>query len=565
MVAQVRLGEMLIAQNIITDAQLRTAIERQKKTGEKIGQALIALNYISEKQFLDFFSEQLHIPFYDLRFYEIDPLLAQKLPESLARLYSAIILKGDDKGYLVGMVDPLNVLAIDKLQNTLKKNLSFGLVKQTDLEHTFNLVYRHTKEITDFAQALSQEIHKTAPITIATAQSQDSGSAPIIKLLNTVFKDASQMNASDIHIEPNEKNIRIRLRIDGMLHEQILEDASVMPAIASRIKLMSGLNISEKRIPQDGRFSIDVKNKKYDVRVSTMPAPFGESIVLRLLPQNQGITTLDKTGMSGEILKRMRNVIRKPNGIILVTGPTGSGKSTTLYAAINEINRSEIKIITIEDPIEYFLSFAVQIQTNEQIGLTFATILRGILRHDPDVILLGEMRDKETSMIAMRTALTGRLVLSTLHTNDAISTIYRLNDLGVEPYITAATVQAILAQRLIRLSCPNCLAEETPSHQELLWLEKQRFNTTGVAFKKGKGCSFCAQTGYHGRTAIFELLEFDDAMADALRRNKQEEFHQLATANLKGSLLMHDAYRLVLDGKSTLSEMIRVANESVSN
>lgn len=553
-----RLGELLVAHHVIDEAQLQKAILHQKKTGEKIGEALISLEYITEKQFLDFFAIELNIPFYDLRLYKVDEVLGQHLPESYARLYRAIILKRQDKGFLMGMSDPLDVVAIDKLREFLKCPLYFALVKDQDLEKVFNLTYRHTKAISNFAQALSQEINKDVE-AIVTAEGETD--APVIDLLDTIFRDASQLNASDIHIEPSATLIRIRLRIDGMLHEQIVKEPGIMTAIASRLKLMAGLNISEKRLPQDGRFEITQHGRKYDVRLSTMPTPFGESVVLRLLPQSQGVARLNDTGMAGNVLIRMRELFHKPNGIILVVGPTGSGKTTTLYAAINEINRSEIKIITIEDPIEYFLPWAVQIQTNEKIDLDFATILRGILRHDPDVILLGEMRDKETSSIAMRTALTGRLVLSTLHTNDAISAVYRLIDMGVEPYIIAATTQAILAQRLMRLICQNCIENYIPTEQEITWIKKLNLDRENPTYKYGKGCSFCANTGFHGRSAIFELLEFNEQMSEALRKNKQDEFHKFATEALVGKILLNDAYRLVSEGLTTISEMIRVINE----
>jgi len=555
---QMKLGELLVSHRIINETQLQQAIQYQKKSTEKIGQSLISLGFITEKQFLDFFSKQLNIPFFDLKHYQIDEVLKQQLPESYARLYRAILLKKQGDGFLIGMTDPLDVIAIDKLRNILKKPLSFALIQEKDLERVFNLIYRQSKAIGNFAQALSEEMNKDAETTVTTSQAVN---APVIHLLDTIFKDAAQINASDVHIEPSETAIRIRLRIDGMLHEQVIQEPDVMPAIVSRLKLMSGLNISEKRMPQDGRFEITPLGKKFDVRLSTVPTPFGESIVLRLLPQAQGIIQLDHTGMCGDILHKMRALFRKPNGIILVTGPTGSGKSTTLYAAINEINRPEIKIITIEDPIEYFLPWAVQIQTNEKIGLDFATILRGILRHDPDVILLGEMRDKETSSIAMRTALTGRLVLSTLHTNDSTSAVYRLIDLGIEPYMIAATTQAIVAQRLMRMICQNCKTTYTPNEQEKTWLLKLNLWNETLEFHCGTGCSFCANTGFHGRTAIFELLELNEAMSEALRTNNQNAFHKQATQALTGKKLLNDAYRLVTTGVSTASEMIRVINE----
>lgn len=555
---QIKLGDLLIQHAVITEAQLQEALQEQKKTGERLGQTLINLHYLTEQQFLDFFSKQLNIPFFDLKQYQVDPALNKLLPESYARLYHAIILGKNDNGFLLGMVDPLNLMAIDKLNHILKERVQLALVKEEDLNRVLDLSYRRTEEITGFAQELSQELGVGA---LSVAEETNLVDAPVIKLLESLFQDAVQVNASDIHIEPTIEGVIFRLRVDGILQEQKINEKSIMPAIASRLKLMAGLNIAEKRIPQDGRFSLVVRNKKFDIRLSTMPTPFGESIVLRLLRQDAGILQLEQTGMAGEILTEFRRLLQKPNGIILVTGPTGSGKSTTLYAALNEINKPEIQIITVEDPIEYFLPWAVQIQTNEKIGLDFATVLRSILRHDPDVILVGEMRDKETSSIAIRAALTGRLVLSTLHTNDAVSSISRLQDLGVESYLISATTQAILAQRLVRIICPNCKEPHQPMEEEKAWFSKLKIDLEHHEFKQGKGCSFCSNTGYHGRTGIFELLEFNEPMAEALRNNDQNSFHHLAQQSLEGKLLINDAYRLAIQGGTTLQEIMRAVNE----
>jgi len=555
---QLRFGEWLVSQHVISEEQLEQAIQYKKKSGEKIGQTFISLKFISENQFLDFFAKFLNIPLYDLKLYNLDLAVSQQLPESFARLYRAILLKKQDNGVLIGMSDPMDVSAVDKLRDYLRTPISLSLVKEQDLERVFNLIYRHDKAISSFAHTLSAEMNKDTGMTVTAEKEID---APVIDLLNTIFRDAAQMNASDVHIEPSETMIRIRLRIDGILHEQIVKEPTIMTAIASRLKLMAGLNISEKRFPQEGRFEIEPLGKKYEVRLSTMPTPFGESVVLRFLPQSQRLLQLTDIGMSGYVLERMRELFKKPNGIILVTGPTSSGKSTTLYAALNEINRPEIKIITIEDPIEYYLPWAIQIQTNEKIGLTFTVILRSILRHDPDVVLLGEMRDAETSSIAIRTALTGHLVLSTLHTNDTASAVYRLVDLGVEPYLIAATVQAILAQRLMRLICENCKEDYALNEQEKAWISKLKFVHETVSFKKGRGCSLCADTGYHGRTIIVELLEFDEAMSEALRNNDQNTFHKLAAKSLENKKLINDAYQLVAKGDSTVAEMMRVINE----
>lgn len=557
-ITQARFGEWLIANKIINEDQLQQAIAHQKKTGEKIGHALISLKYLTEKQFVEFFAKFLNLPFFDLKLYNVDSELARQLPQSYARLYRAIILKKQENGLLIGMSDPLDVTAVDKLRDLLKRPLYFALVKEQDLERVFNLIYRPKDAISSFARTLSAEINKDVDVIATTDNPVD---APVIDLLNTVLRDAAQMNASDVHIEPSETAIRIRLRIDGILHEQIVTEPSIMLAIVSRLKLMSGLNISEKRFPQEGRFEAQLYGKKFDLRLSTMPTPFGESVVLRMLPQSRERAQLSDTGMSGDLLIRMRELFHKPNGIILVTGPTSSGKTTTLYAALNEINRTEIKIITIEDPIEYFLPWAIQIQTNEKIDLTFATILRSILRHDPDVILLGEMRDGETSSIAIRTALTGRLVLSTLHTNDTTSAVYRLMDLGVEPFMIAATTQAILAQRLVGIICQNCIESYTPNDHEKVWLSKSHLPYDNVKFQKGRGCSLCSQTGFHGRMAVFELLELNELMLEALRKNDQDSFHKHATEALSGKKLINDAYRLVANGTTTVSEMMRIINE----
>lgn len=562
MVAQIRLGDMLLANHLISQQQLDKALAEQKETGAKLGQVLVSLGIISKQQFLDFLSQQLRIPFFDLSRYQIDPEIVSVLSEASAQLYRAIVLEKTEAGYLVGMSDPLDVVAMDKLRHLIKKPLTFALVNEEDLVRIYKLAYRHTEEIKGHAEALSKELQKDGSRSITTNLNTSLKSdAPVLKLLESLFEDATQMNASDIHIEPHTESVRIRLRIDGILHEQVLDETLIMPAITSRLKLSAGLNIAEKRLPQDGRFEISVSGRRYDVRLSTMPTPYGESIVMRLLKQSEGILNLEQTGMSGDILTRFRALCHRPHGIILVTGPTGSGKSTTLYAAMSEINRPEIQVITIEDPIEYFLSWAVQIQTNEVIGLTFATVLRGILRHDPDVILLGEMRDKETSDIAMRTALTGRLVLSTLHTNDTISTVYRLMDLKVENYIIASTIQGILAQRLLRAICSHCKVDYQLSEQEKSWLSKSRLDIQST-FKHGKGCTHCSNTGYFGRVAAFELFEFTEEISEALRQNNQQVFHELSKKNMQGRLLIDDALRLVSEGQTTVTEVMRVISEA---
>jgi MSHA biogenesis protein MshE len=392
-----------------------------------------------------------------------------------------------------------------------------------------------------------------------TAGAED---APVVKLLNTVFEEALKMRASDIHIEPQEKSLLIRFRIDGVLHVQTEADAKISTALVLRLKLMSGLDISEKRLPQDGRFNIKLRNTAIDIRISSMPTQHGESVVMRLLAQNTGLLQLDKLHMPPRILDRFRHAIARPSGIVLVTGPTGSGKTTTLYAALNELNTPEKKIITVEDPVEYRLPGLNQVQVHEKIDLSFSRVLRTALRQDPDIILLGEMRDQETAEIGMRAAMTGHLVLSTLHTNDALSTPIRLLDMGVPRYMVAMSIQMVLAQRLVRVTCENCSAPHTPAPHEHLWLKSELGDRVdSVQYKQGQGCSHCANTGYQGRQAVYEILDMSNALVEAVNRGDPNEFMQIGREQMGGNTLRRDAVRLVIEGRTTIEEAMRISTQ----
>jgi MSHA biogenesis protein MshE len=383
-----------------------------------------------------------------------------------------------------------------------------------------------------------------------------------VRLLQTVFEDAIQANASDVHVEPQERNVQIRFRIDGVLQKQAEADTKIGPAIVLRLKLMAGLDISEKRHPQDGRFNIKVREAPVDVRLSTMPVQYGESVVMRLLNRKAGLLSLDGIGMPADILERFRHVLQRTNGMVLVTGPTGSGKTTTLYAALAEINSVEKKIITVEDPVEYRLPGVNQVQVNERIELTFSSVLRSTLRQDPDVILVGEMRDEETATIGLRAALTGHLVLSTLHTKDAATTPIRLIDMGAPYYMVGTSLNAVIAQRLVRLNCESCSEPAVLAAQELGWLARE-YSLDGVQqpFKRGRGCSHCNGTGLLGRTGIYEMLEMSAEMVSALNRNQGNDFMTLAEQATRGQSLKHHALRLALEGRAPVSEVIRVASE----
>lgn len=558
---KISIGEILLSKQLITQEQLDQAIEIQMKTKKRLGQIFIQLKFINEKDLSEILAEQLNIPIVDLSSYKIDNKLASQLPEIYAIRYQCILLGKTDNGFLVGMTDPADIFACDEISRILKSNIQIALIKKQDLDKKINIIYRRHTDLSNFATELDTVLERevTGPDALLPAQLID---APVKKFIDSLFKDAVRIHASDIHIEPDETLLRIRMRVDGVLQEQILEQKSIAAAITQHLKLMANLNIAEKRLPQDGRFSMSVSNKQVDARLSTMPIEYGESVVIRLLDQSGDRVTLDQCGMSDELLDQFRKLIHMPNGVILVTGPTGSGKTTTLYAALEELNSSTKKIITIEDPVEYQLERICQVQVKPKIGLDFASILRSILRQDPDIILVGEMRDNETASIAIRAALTGHLVLSTLHTNDAASTAIRLLDMGLPGYIVAATLQGVIAQRLIRKVCERCRTEYEPSIIEKDWIERVAPDKKDSTFYFGKGCSYCANIGYSGRLGVYELLIPTPEMISALVAEDQMEFIKLAKQVMKNKAMFDYAFAYALDGMTNISEVIRISGET---
>src|SRR3990172_2852007 len=520
-----------------------------------------------EEIILQNLSKKINIPYIDIAQYILNENIARRLPEKYARRFSSIVLNEEGEQYLVGMADPLDIFATDELHAILKKPLKLALVSEKELLYKLDQLYRRTGEITDFADKLATELQQDIPLNKEEEQAIKQVEPAVTKLLNSVFEDAVQVGASDIHIEPAETILRIRLRVDGLLQEQIIsiaEKRRIALAVAQRLKLMSGLSISEKRLPQDGRFEIIVRDMKFEVRMSTMPTQHGESVVMRLLNKSNKILNLDTVGMTPETLKRFREIIKIPYGMILVTGPTGSGKTTTLYGALTEISDVTKNIVTIEDPIEYVIDRANQVQVNSSIGLTFARVLRATLRQDPNVILVGEIRDQETASIALRSALTGHLVFATLHTNDAASTAIRLIDIGVENYLVAATVRAIMAQRLARRICTSCIAPYKPNEQEINFFTP----LFGESFKKstfsyGPGCAHCNFVGFKGRIGVFELLELDGPMREALCHKNTQDFIQTVAKNRTTPTLLASAFELAKQNTTTLSEVMRIAGEQI--
>lgn len=560
---KVRLGEILVQQKLLSDEQLQFSLGEQKRTGRKLGRVFIENGFVTEEQICGALAKQLNIPYINLKFYNINSQVMRQLPETQARRFRAIALEDRDSSLLVGMADPTDLFAYDEISRSVKRNIDLAVVNESDLLQSIDRIYRKTEEITDFARELEQDLGDSYVDFGGLGGTPGIEEAPVVKLLQSVFDDASQVNASDIHIEPQEGRLQIRFRIDGILHLQTEADIKIAPALALRLKLMSGLDISEKRLPQDGRFAIKVKQQQVDVRISTMPTQYGESIVMRLLNQGGGTLKLDLIGMPPNMLKRFRAILQRPNGLVLVTGPTGSGKTTTLYGALAELNSLERKLITVEDPVEYRLPGINQVQVNEKIDLSFARVLRSALRQDPDVILVGEMRDQETAQIGMRAALTGHLVLSTLHTNDAVSTPVRLLDMQVPRYMVATSLQAVLAQRLVRVVCESCAEPYTLKPTEHEWLKSELGDTVAARrYMHGRGCTHCNGTGYRGRTGVYEMLEMTQAVADAANHHDPAHFMKVAQAQMGGQTLRRHAVALVVAGKTTVSEAMRISNQT---
>ncbi|MBU2870308.1 GspE/PulE family protein [Colwellia sp. E2M01] len=557
---KMRLGDLLVHENIITKEQLMQALSAQKETGRKLGDTLIELNSLTERQLLQFLAQQLDVPFLDISQHKISPNVATLLPEVHARRLRALIIEDRGASVLLGMSDPADLSGLDQLERMLSpKRIELAVVMESQIFDAFDGLYRRTAEIESFASQLEEEYEESSSFNLETNFLDEGGDATVGKLLQSVFEDAVQMRASDIHIEPEEQQLRIRQRIDGVLQEKVLKENKIASAMVLRLKLMAGLDISEKRIPQDGRFHLDIAGHSIDVRMSTMPVQFGESVVMRLLDQSAGLLSLDQTGMPADIAERIRLQIHRPHGMILVTGPTGSGKTTTLYAALSELNEPSKKIITVEDPVEYRLPRINQVQINTKIDLSFSRVLRTALRQDPDIMMVGEMRDQETVEIGLRGAITGHLVLSTLHTNDAITSALRLIDMGAAGFLVGSALRAVIAQRLVRRVCDVCAIEYHADEQELFWLTNLAGEQAkNIKFMHGKGCQSCQYTGYKGRIGVFEILEMNAEMMAALKRNDSEAFSALAKKNPTFTPLANAAFNYAAEGITSVEEVLRL-------
>ena len=561
---KVRIGDLLLEHGIITREQLDEALAEQRRTGRKLGRLLIERGDVDEDRLLELLARQLDLPYIDLSRFEVDEEAARLLPETLARRHRALVLRREGDALLLGMSDPTDIFAFDAIARALHRPLRLAVVREDALLDAIDRVYRHGGQLRSLADEVRQEVSTNAFDLQHLEDDIERSDAPVVRLIRTLFEEAVASGASDIHLEPDEQVLRIRRRIDGVLHEEVMEERQIAPAVISRLKLMAGCDISEKRLPQDGRFTLRVQDGEVDVRLATLPTRTGESVVLRLLDPEGRRRRLEDLGMESSLQDRFRRIIHRPNGLVLVTGPTGSGKTTTLYAALAELNRPQTKIVTVEDPVEIHLPRINQVQVNPRIGLDFARVLRTALRFDPDVLLVGEIRDEETAEIALRSALTGHRVLSTLHTSDAPSAIPRLLDMGVEAYLVGAAIDAVLAQRLVRRLCTACREAVEPTPAQRAWLDRFAGMVPELPerFRRGAGCARCNHTGYRGRTGVYELLEIDEDLIEALRHEGPAGFLARARAQSGYRPLVVSALRLACAGETSLEEAMRLTGWS---
>jgi type IV pilus assembly protein PilB len=541
MAKHIRLGDLLVEGGKLTETQLMDALSKQKSSGRKLGEILVDDGYVTEKDILETIEVQLGIPFINFSEINIDNKVVKTVPEKLARKYTLVPVALEGEELTIAMADPLNIFAIDDVKMTTGLKIQTAIGRSDQIMDTINKVYS------------IQSVKKTLP-QANDLDISEVDSSPIVQMVNEMIKEAVRKKASDIHIEPFEDFVRVRYRVDGVLREVARHNKANHPAIITRIKIMSTLDIAEKRIPQDGRIELNIEGADIDLRVSVLPTIYGEKIVMRLLNRSSFLLTKQQLGFNQHNLEMFENIVKSSNGIILVTGPTGSGKTTTLYAVLRELNTISKNIVTIEDPIEYRLSGINQVQVNNKAGMTFARGLRSILRQDPNIVMIGEIRDQETAEIAIRAAVTGHLVLSTIHTNDAPSTISRLLDMDIEPYLLASSLVGITAQRLVRRICPECKEEYFASVEEASLLNI----SVGTKLYRGKGCSSCSKSGYKGRAGVHEILPINSELRELIGQRASVSTIMEKGKELGMITLQENAKDLVLNGVSTVEEWLRV-------
>ncbi len=551
--SNLKLGELLLYSGKVTKEQLNNALEKQKKDGRKLGEILVEEGYITNNDIIEVLEFQLGIPHVDLDKYTINPDIVSTIPENIARRHELIAIDKKGDYLIVAMADPLNIFAIDDIKMFTKLEIQPVIASKEIILKNIDKFY-----IKESTEKMLKEFKNSYEFDNKDKIEEDElleiASAPIVKLINSIIQQAVDMRASDIHIEPYAKDIRVRFRVDGDLHEIMKLSSFSLSALVTRIKIMGKMNIAEKRVPQDGRAEAKINGKEIDIRISTIPTVYGEKIVLRLLERSNFMFSKDKLGFNERNLKVFDKILRQPYGIILVTGPTGSGKTTTLYATLKELNKIEKNIITIEDPVEYKLEGINQVQVNPKAGLTFASGLRSILRQDPDIIMVGEIRDSETAEIAVRAAITGHLVLSTLHTNDCASSIIRLIDMGIEPYLVSSAVVGVVSQRLVKELCSDCKVPYKASYSEksLLGLDTDK----EITLYKPNGCNKC-NNGYKGRRAVHEVMIVNENIRRLIDTGGHLDELKVAAREQGMISLLEDAVNLALNGYTTVEEVLK--------
>lgn len=561
--ANLRLGEILINQGLINSEQLKRALEAQKTDGKKkLGEILVSQGILTQKQLLQALQHVYEAEYIELDEVILDPEIVTIIPKRIAVRYKIVPLSKENGTLTIAMANPLDVNTIDYIKEYTKLDVVPKLASEEDISNALSSYYEAGGKIDDILEKVDvstvSDFGDEVNLSQLEAISQE---APVIQLVNMIIVQAIKERASDIHLEPNKRGLLVRYRIDGILHDIRMLPARIKPAIISRVKILSRMDIAERRLPQDGRFQLKFGAREVDLRISSIPTVYEEKIVMRLLDKSQGLISLENTGFTKTQLQEFRSMISSSYGIILITGPTGSGKSTTLYGALNEIDSVEKNVITVEDPVEYKLERVNQINVLPKINLTFANALRSILRQDPDIIMIGEMRDSETAHIAVQSALTGHLVFSTLHTNDAVSSLTRMIDMGIAPFLISSSVVGVMAQRLVRKICPKCIEEYFPEKGVLdnLKINFEIPNQDNLKFYRGKGCDYCKNTGYRGRTALFEVVRINDEIRSMIMKNTSSNVIKDVAIKNGMRTLLDSGIQKVLNGETTIDEVLRVA------
>ncbi|MEW9699795.1 GspE/PulE family protein [Paenibacillus sp. SI8] len=547
-----RIGDMLVETNLITEDQLQSALEEQKLSNSRLGDILISKRYVTEEQIIEVLEMQLGIPHVQLHAQQIDPKAIAVVPQKLAERYKVLPLRIDGNTLLVAMYDPMDYFAIDDLRMSTGMHIDPVIASKEELGRAIPRYYGTQDSVNQFVRNMGER-----ELTDAAVFNEDAFS-PVIKTVNQIIEQAVQLRASDIHFDPQEDGLHVRYRVDGILRTEKVLPHNMQNVISARIKIMSQLDVAERRLPLDGRVEMQIDKRKIDFRISTLPTIYGEKVVMRILDSHNKVNRIEQLGFTEHNVRRFRSSIENAYGMVVLAGPTGSGKTTTLYAALTHLSDEHVNVITIEDPVEYHLPGINQVQVNSATGLTFAKGLRAVLRQDPNIVMIGEMRDVETAEIAVRAAMTGHMVLSTLHANSSVNALTRLIDMGVEPFLVATSLSCIVAQRLVRCVCPVCAKEYEPQPQEKELLEEYGVATDNL--RKGMGCLHCSHTGYKGRMAIHEVLVLDDTLRSmVLLKRADSEYREYAEKQGLNTML-YDGLHKVGDGLTTVQEVLRVTD-----